>query len=74
MKMSSFEEAFPSLKGKCVDSSGYCDLYDSEDISKHTIDRQRIMKVINEHCYQAYNGDMVVDCDKFMEELGLEDE
>ena len=72
--MSSFEEELKkylgSDRGKDLD---FEDLLDNVRLI-YQKDRQRLREAINKHCYQAYNGDMVIDCDKFMKELGLEDE
>ena len=72
--MSSFEETFPSLKGKCVDSSGYGDLYDSDDISKHTLDKQRVREAINRATHPNQLNKKVVIKAELLKELGLEDE
>lgn len=83
--MSSFEEAFPSLKDKntVVQREGECcledDLYYEDVISRHTLDKQRVREgitkglgvIISPKCKKPY-GDTCgycVDCKRYQNNI-----
>ena len=73
----SFEQQFPSLKGKEKCHQGYCthtvckDEFTQEDIQQHCIDKQKVREIIDKLSKEGSEEGCGINEFQLREELGL---